>query len=744
MTTGIVVAALLLCALRSPAQSNVPPRDVTTAVRASIACGLARLRKQCRQGYDGLPVFPANITRVSGGAGTTPRWGEGFVGNNAIVLLAMRKAGIPATDPEAAGLARRLGDLVNTYGIPDTTWDVAWLGAALSHMPGDELAELRERVLGKLLDGQVDSGEARGMWGPVCVNPRILAEIDGYETALEARMKAATDSGRQPDAKLLANRELLQTFKRVSARQGDRYAEVTQNCDIKPDGAPPITVQGLPYSFYSQTFADLETTAYAIFALREAKRNGVLPERSWRPRGKTARLTIASVKASFVLEQAVAALARAQKTDGSWNEHNVHQVRNEFDDRDCGRLPPELLLKLSSRGSPTTTAQGFTAIRDAITAADAKGRLTVDSYRTELERGSIAVRRRLDDLLRATAIPSAEEKSVAPWNTFFSLRDIQRALDGMELVDIDLWQRLARHVISHQNDDGSWGPGRPPRQGQTVAPHPQASTALLAWRRQFTAKRAGLSGSQQRKLDYAAIDAVRAQAWLGSDYGGLRSVATAFALMFLCEGVRPPVAGYLKPAELKRPPPTLARAVDYLSDETGTPYLFQQLAIPPRKTDLDRLPVVVMPGTSPLDDAETRQFLKEYVAAGNLLLVELYNSMDISRERRKVAELVKNGRVGTLSTKAPLLADFEGAKPTLRTAQARDTERFAVFLQLQASAGESKHGAIPFSKAAQTAYLAIKQSMEPSMLKESYLHEIPGASDPFAARKTALNKLTTK
>ena len=52
-------------------------------------------------------------------------------------------------------------------------------------------AEWTEKLASRLLDGQITDGAARGLWGPMCVNPRLFAILMRDYLASEAELAAA-------------------------------------------------------------------------------------------------------------------------------------------------------------------------------------------------------------------------------------------------------------------------------------------------------------------------------------------------------------------------------------------------------------------------------------------------------------------------------------------------------------------------------------------------------------------------
>jgi len=66
--------------------------------------------------------------------------------------------------------ANALAGYVRRYGLPDHTFDLAWLVAGFGVLQNDQYNELLERLTSKLVDGQIREGDAAGMWGPVSIH----------------------------------------------------------------------------------------------------------------------------------------------------------------------------------------------------------------------------------------------------------------------------------------------------------------------------------------------------------------------------------------------------------------------------------------------------------------------------------------------------------------------------------------------------------------------------------------------
>ena len=341
--------------------------------------------------YDANGAFSRKEERNIYEKGGPDFWGRGRLGVNALAVCALRRAGVPADHPPVANVARRLAQLVETYGLPDHTEDLGWLAAAFSVMPGEPYPELTRRLVSKLADGQLVDGAGRGFWGPVCVNTRVLcAYVRRLEAAspllarYEAEFKAAPSPAaeRQRDQAKTQVEELLFGI-RQSAMHGVRFQESEIRCYVDGrNGGEPVGVAGWAVFLFNQTTADLDGTLAALHGLAAAARAGLLPEETIRPGDAAPRKTGASTparspltqkvslpppeKLSAVFARAANAVAKAQRPDGRWTECNVFEPIHDFDALK-GFLPvpadPKSFPALPSPVTWTSSSAGLSALR---------------------------------------------------------------------------------------------------------------------------------------------------------------------------------------------------------------------------------------------------------------------------------------------------------------------------------------------------------------------------------------------
>ncbi len=327
------------------------------------------------------PIRREETRRVYGPGGPDD-WHFHLLGHNARALHALRVAGVDADDPQADALAQRLRNHVRVYGPPEGTYDLAWLTAAFARMPGDDNADLTRRLAGRLLVGQLTDGPAAGLWASAAISPPVILAMLQHEMELSRELATARSRGgdspsRAQQARINQAENALRHHQEQIpwvSRQGFVLNNPTRSRTIEPDAYydfgdgvdyGPISRDGPMVHIHHLVVGDLAQTAWALYALREARQTGRLPERVPMPtRADNQPLRPADPVPARILAAARAVVAR-QLRDGSWNAGVfVHRVTG-FEDF-SRQSPPDLPADIEDPFSVLTTATGWFALRQAV------------------------------------------------------------------------------------------------------------------------------------------------------------------------------------------------------------------------------------------------------------------------------------------------------------------------------------------------------------------------------------------
>jgi hypothetical protein len=252
-------------------------------------------------------------------------WRAYLPGLNGMALYVLAKAGLgdhPATVKHAAALADHAKADV---GLPDLTFDLAWMAAGFAALGPDSPHEkLTRRLYSKLLDGQIrEKGDLDGLWGPVCVNftyfgklmtvgQMILHELN---TVIPKKLETAAPAEQE---KIIAVGQQMKEFANIYERtQRDVFRAGTRMLQIKTvyGVGETLVLPGLPFNAYRWVMSDVESTEAAAFAIAVGKEAGVLPRETERGAIKGKKVH-APVKADAALKMAAKRLAAAIDDDG--------------------------------------------------------------------------------------------------------------------------------------------------------------------------------------------------------------------------------------------------------------------------------------------------------------------------------------------------------------------------------------------------------------------------------------------
>ena len=421
-------------------------------------------------------------------------------GLNGMALYVLGRAG-HAHYEAGERLAQSLSDKLDAYGIPDTTFDVAWLAAAFTALGKDSLhAPLAERLVSKLIDGQIrEKGEPRGLWGPVCIHYPYFAKLFAMQGQLHQQLEVELPKmlerapPQQQEALAKQGREMRRVYfeflkaYRAASSQGARMMEITRYWQADEQTVLP----GLPLYVYNRVVADVESTAVALFALAAAKQAGMLPAESERVAIRGRKVHPAE-KTEATLKLAGETLGDALGKDGGCRALTLQAVNTGFDK--SGLPIPGLPYKgtwpaLLNLETAVTCASGLVAI-DALTAASVEAAKPVAARREPLRDRVLALAQRWYDdsavgrnvhwhapldrlqvtageLTKSAAVPVPDAKPLTvaelPWGgrhaQYAVLPGFAAAFADVPAdrrLDDPLYRSLAFRLVGLQDASGQW------------------------------------------------------------------------------------------------------------------------------------------------------------------------------------------------------------------------------------------------------------------------------------------------
>lgn len=388
-------------------------------------------------------------------------WQGNKFGHNALSIYVRARLGATAEDPTVERAAEQLHAIFNTFGLPDLTWDLAWLTAAFSLLDGRDYQDMARRAAAKLADGQIRDGQAAGFWGPVSINRQLLAETMALHSQLSTEYLTAKEQaekrGRRTDeaaaeAALTALQEFNAGMSRITML-GQNPRQVLGSVQLSDDAHPSITVTAFPEYIYNQISADIESTAVALFALRVAATHGTLPQETVSPVGPNNRPLVRPEPIVTILNRAAQAIERAQQPNGAWHECNMHQPVTFFD-----RQTTLAGIPVNRRSFPAlhsdinlaSVARGYGAL---IQTGHMLGFDRMGAYSRNFVAGDQVLRSAFQEVA-AQAFTDHVGGQVPPYDAFVFLAELPPI--PYEEPPPDIHGPALNYVLENQAENGSW------------------------------------------------------------------------------------------------------------------------------------------------------------------------------------------------------------------------------------------------------------------------------------------------
>jgi hypothetical protein len=665
------------------------------------------------------------------GPGGPDVWPRYALGDNALALYALRRAGVSADDVTVNKLVTNLDNFLSHFGYPDETWDLAWLTAAYSTLPYESHRKRGRILASKLLDGQIRDGDAAGLWGPVAINTALLAErvleVEKLSAKFKETKKEAAQGKREQRAFQEADtayRAALDSLMRV-ATSGMAGHTIEMALSLQDESGTSVRLAGLSDYIYNQRTADLGCTALALYALRQAAENGTFPEELWRPESSRA-----AKSPSKLLSASMNVLAKKLVEKHGWDEMNHYQAVKDFDK--VGIFPglPRADVpfpKLSSKTTLLTTIQGFSAMADA--ARIAKSDALNTKYRKHLAKGSELFRSSAENLLKNGTPKQLRPVQFAPYDHYLFLSEVTREPNSTKEDRRDLWEPLANGLLSTRSANGGWehrGPGR----------RYHFPTSLLA--------RLAVMEDPKKKKNIALIEYDKPHAYrvYHSTAALLRSdrklpvtvedvVPTSFAMVFLAENVRPPMIGECLWTAGSKGSRLAPLVISVMRQQKKLPVRYSTVLRPVKTEHLSELPVLLIRGDGNFDpNDQENKALQDYLNTGGLVLFEAVADSDGTKflsgaERALKALLPDSSTLEDVGSDKDLMGSAVG-KANIRAFRKPNGSLAAVFLPLAPKSGAK---GLPRSTAARAVYNMLFQKINPEMLEENYPSSVSAADN---------------
>jgi len=681
-------------------------------------------------------------------------WPTGFLGMNGLALYAIVKCDAVGQTGLVTTAIRTLASDLNLRGIPDTTFDLAWLVAAFANVTDPQFFPLRDSMISKLVDGQIVEGPGRGLWGPICVRTDLFAAMIAHERNLadrwdkaKAKLKEAPSQKTRVTAAADAEaafKSFIEQYKTVTM-QGTRFESVTAPLVVGLSSEDTVTIPGLPFYFYTQNMGDLENTSLVLFALREAALNNCLPSFTRRPLGATKSPVLPAETPSAILARAANAIASRQQADGTWDACNVHQPINSFQPFGFTPITAEQTLKLESESRPVYTLQGINAL---LCAGQIVGMNTLmNKFGPKVKKGREAELKIAENYVSASNTAPVAGRQGDPFDFYMQMAFIHRLPGTLEEERRELWAQLAHRIVFMQRDDGGWN-----------TPDPVAySSSYLEYLAQAARKAHEVQMSKLPEEQRTAFNLPAYRSQLLAQFSTRptqlegRALSTAYSMIFLFGGLREPVVGYLSLNDASDS--TNALGANLTSQalllfnralRIENPATLIKVSLQTPSAFINRIPVLYVEPDNNGFDAIAQQVIKRYVSGAGFIVVGLRPGIT-NNFASSWPKILPGGEVNRIPHSHPLIKDFKTITPEKVTGLYGEQGLLTGVILKIGTGAELATNEVSPAQAANVIAMATKEYTTSEMRRDNLAnHLLSSRQDPFVTRIEALDRMNAR
>jgi len=296
-------------------------------------------KKVTRQVSDPNGPITRQVTRAVYGPGGHDSWYLGRLGANAMAATVLLQSEVEGVEEALEPAVSHMVELVEGYGFPDLTWDLAWMIILFSRSADQDAQALVPEMAEKLMRAQWASGEGSGLWGPIAIQPEYLSYLyakfwEESQTYQKVKNKVGDDTKPASIKKLNEATAALDAVKEELDQYTWFYAKAdpTKTSVALEDEWEEKRGFTLPpeYPFHTRT-ADLESTWIALMALRAAADQDLIALPKVDPVMARGLQRPPAPNPQQVMVRAGAGITRHQHSSGAFHEMNFHAPVTSFD-----------------------------------------------------------------------------------------------------------------------------------------------------------------------------------------------------------------------------------------------------------------------------------------------------------------------------------------------------------------------------------------------------------------------------
>lgn len=398
-------------------------------------------------------------------------------------------------------------DGLRAYGLSDNTVELSLQILMMMKSKFRSNSDLALQGLHKLLEGQINNGPGKGLWGYYSVNWEFESNLDKQIAALEAKiellnipvLKDGKKTTPEIDKKLEIKAELDGGIQILRLKKADISRDFYQGRKWYENRKIEMVNQAIPtYLFWPMTEFDprekglgcLVSTQVALYAINEAQKLGYFSEESMKkyksqtviqlPKSKSVIQMPFFPNYKVALADALAYFQRSQDKNGGWVKLEeeckvIHpypdmlKMKNTF----SGPGAKRDIKKHEIKKPPASDAATVSAMHSLSLISQILGKA---EFKTRNEKmislGLAEYNKIIDKIMTDDKLLEWDPITLYPYEFIVTLPDIQESFGGTCIANGEGISKLTNFLIKVQNETGNFNKEHHAKYNSPFQPHP--------------------------------------------------------------------------------------------------------------------------------------------------------------------------------------------------------------------------------------------------------------------------------
>lgn len=398
-------------------------------------------------------------------------------------------------------------DGLKAYGLSDNTIELSLQILMMMKSKFRNNSDLALQGLHKLLEGQINNGPGKGLWGYYSVNWEFDGNLDKQIAALEAKiellnipvLKDGKKTTPEIDKKIEIKVELDRGIQLLRLKKADISRDFFQGRKWYENRKIEVFNQPIPtYLFWPMTEFDprekglgcLVSTQVALYAINEAQKLGYFSDERMKkykaqtimqlPKSKSVIQMPSFPNLKTVLNDALAYFQKSQDKNGSWVKLEedckvIHpypdmlKMKNTFHDNNTKRD----IKKHEVKRPPASDSATVSAMHSLSLLAQLLGK---NEFKTRYEKmitpGLAEYNKIIEKIFADEKLNEWDPITLYPYEFIVTLPDVQDSFGGTFIANPEGVNNLTSFIIKIQNETGNFNKEHHAKYNSPFQPHP--------------------------------------------------------------------------------------------------------------------------------------------------------------------------------------------------------------------------------------------------------------------------------